>query len=913
MPLEAGFRLGVYVIQGQLGAGGMGEVYRAHDTKLNRDVALKILPSEFAVDPDRLARFKREAQVLASLDHPNIGAIYGFEESDGIHALVLQLVEGPTLADRIAECPLPIAEALPIARQIADALEAAHDKGVIHRDLKPANIKIAPDGQVKVLDFGLAKLIDADAGPSSQIRGYSPGLTNSPTITTPAMTRMGIILGTAAYMSPEQAKGQPADKRSDVWSFGCVFYEMLTGTRAFEGQDVSDTLAAVLRGEPDWTKLPTVVPSLIRALVEGCLEKDRKERIADISTARFLLSERRTTVGSVPVAARRLTSTRAALLAAITASIAAIAGWSVRPSGNAVTPITRFSIRLGEDQRFTNGGRRLVAISPDGSQVIYVANQRLYLRSMSDLDARPIAGTESSTAVTSPVFSPDGRFVAFWSGTDRTLKKVAIGGGTAVTICQADNPFGMAWSSDGLVFGSDGQNIMRVSADGGTPELLVRVKSDELASTPQILPDGRGTLFTLETDNRDVPEKARIVVQTSGQSEPPQTLIEGATNGRYLSTGHIVYAVEGKLFAVSFDLRTLKVTSKPVLVVEGIARAGIGGVAHFAVSEGGSLVYVSGPASTTAREFELALLDRSGKIETLKLPPGPYEFPRVSPDGKQVAFGTDDGKEANVWIYELSGTNAMRRLTFGGRNRFPIWSADGQHVAFQSDREGDPGIFWQRAGVSGSAERLTKPEAGTSHVPESWSPKGDVLSFSAGMGSRFMLWVLALRDRRATRFAGVESGVLAGSAFSPDGRWLAYQSGNWALAGPPTRVTAYVEPFPPTGAKYQISKANGFHQFWSRNGKELFYSAGAGPGQWFVVDVTMRPSFALGNPVPVPGAGLLMGNPPLMPRNYDLTSDGRRIGVVRSDRSLSFDRLQTGNIQVVLNWSEELKQRVPTR
>ena len=256
MPLEAGFRLGVYVIQGQLGAGGMGEVYRAHDTKLNREVALKILPSEFAVDPDRLARFKREAQVLASLDHPNIGAIYGFEESDGIHALVLQLVEGPTLADRIAEGPLPIAEALPIARQIADALEAAHDKGVIHRDLKPGNIKIAPDGQVKVLDFGLAKLIDADAGPSSQIRGYSRGLTNSPTITTPAMTRMGIILGTAAYMSPEQAKGQPADKRSDVWSFGCVFYEMLTGTRAFEGEGVSDTLAAVLRGEPDWTRLP---------------------------------------------------------------------------------------------------------------------------------------------------------------------------------------------------------------------------------------------------------------------------------------------------------------------------------------------------------------------------------------------------------------------------------------------------------------------------------------------------------------------------------------------------------------------------------------------------------------------------------------------------------------------------------
>src|SRR4029453_2939464 len=259
------------------------------------------------------------------------------------------------------------------------------------------------------------------------------------------------------------------------------------------------------------------------------------------------------------------------------------------------------------------------------------------------------------------------------------------------------------------------------------------------------------------------------------------------------------------------------------------------------------------------------------------------------------------------------GTSAMRRLTFGGRNRFPIWSADGQHVAFQSDREGDLGIFWQRAGVSGSAERLTKPEAGTSHVPESWSLQGDVLSFSVGMGSRFMLWVLALRDRRATRFAGVESGVLAGSAFSPDGRWLAYQSGNWALAGPPTRVTAYVEPFPPTGAKYQISKANGFHQFWSRNGKELFYSAGAGPGQWFVVDVTMRPSFALGNPVPIPGAGLLGGNPPLMPRNYGLTPDGRRIGVVRSDRSLSFDRLQTGNIQVVLNWSEELKQRVPTR
>ena len=732
-----GRNIGSYAVTAWLGSGGMGDVYRARDARLGRDVAIKVLPSAFVSDRDRVARFTREAQVLASLNHPNIAAIYRFEEANDVKALVLELVEGPTLAECIAKGPIPVDDALPMARQIADALEAAHEQGIIHRDLKPANIKLRPDGAVKVLDFGLAKALERVAAP----RGEA---TTSPTITGPERTQMGMILGTAAYMSPEQAKGRQADKRSDVWAFGAVLYEMMSGRRAFTGEDISDTLAAVLRQDVDWTALPASTPVSVRRLLARCLDRDVRQRLRDIGEARIVLADPAPhTIGD------------------------AKGGASVSPL------VTRFRFVLGEGQQFTNPGR-LVAISPDGTRMVYSANQRLYLRSMSELEAKPIPGTEVPQGfVAEPVFSPDSRSVAFISFSRRTLtlKRIAVGGGAAVAICPLSVPFGLTWAADGILFGQGTNGIMRVSANGGKSELIVSVTRGELAHDPQMLPDGQTVLFTLAADAGTVVwDEAKVVVQRLRSGER-KVLIDGGSDARYLPTGHIVYALDGVLFAVPFDLKRLEVTGGPIPMIEGIRRSldTGGGTAHFSVSETGSLVYVPGPVSTTRTDSDLALIDRNGIVQQLRLPAGSYHVPRVSPDGKRVAVGTVEGKEAIVWLADLAGTSSIRRLTFTGKNRFPIWSADGQRVAFQSDREGDLGIFWQSADGIGPAERLTKPEEGTAHVPESWSPNGDVFLFGVTEGSKVSLWTFSVRDREAKPF-GVRSSAPIASAFSRDGQ-----------------------------------------------------------------------------------------------------------------------------------------------
>jgi serine/threonine protein kinase len=880
----------------------MGEVYRARDTKLGRDVALKILPDTFAADPERLARFQREAQVLASLNHPHIGAIYGLEESDGVRALVLELVEGPTLADRIAQGAIPLDEALPIAKQIAEALEAAHEQGVIHRDLKPANIKVRPDGTVKVLDFGLAKLTEAPAASGAV------GLSQSPTITTPAMTGVGTILGTAAYMSPEQAKGRPADKRSDVWAFGCVLYEMLTGERAFEGEDVSDTLAAVLRGDPDWTTLPGQMPSSIRMLLDGCLKKDRKQRFGDISTALFLMREPNEIFGRpspLQVTPRPVWKRAIPVVAAsvVVSAIVGIVAWNFRL---AATPpsVTRFPFTLAEGQQFTNTGRHLVSISPDGTQMVYVANRQLYLRSLSDLDARPIAGTDTGAGVTNPVFSPDGRSIAFYSISDQTLKRISVNGGAAVTICEAGNPFGVSWDRDSILFGQGSRGILRVSANGGKPELLVPVSGDGIAHGPQMLPDGQTVLFTLAAGS--TPErwdKAKIVAH-SLKSGHAKTLIDSGSDGRYVTTGHIVYALGGVLFAIRFDPRRLETAGGPVPIVEGVARANGGqtGAAHFSFATNGSLIYVPGPAGSSAGQYDLALLDRKGVADPLKIRPNVYEFPRVSPDGKRLAVGTDDGKEANIWIYDVAGTTSIRQLTFGGKNRFPVWSATSQRVAFQSDREGDLGIFWQAADGTGTAERLTTAEKGTTHVPGSWSPDGSTLLFELNKGSTTFLRRLALRDKKMAAFDNVESTLPISPVFSPDGRWVAYASNGGA-----TGVSVFVQPYPATGAKYLI--ASGFHPLWSPDGKELIFPA---TGGLQVVSTSTTPAFAFRNSTPISPGPLRMRGPNVA-REFDISRDGQRvIGVMRA--GLTQSALGSApQVQVVLNWFEELKARVPTK
>lgn len=546
MLLSAGTRLGSYEILSALGAGGMGEVYRARDTKLGRDVALKILPDAFASDPDRLARFQREARVLASLNHPNIGGIYGLEEANpspssgqaAVTALVMELVEGETLEGKIRHGSglmadgygrsrrstiddqpsaishepsrgLPVDEALAIARQIAEALEAAHEQGIIHRDLKPANIKVRADGTVKVLDFGLAKAMEPV--------GSAPNISRSPTITTPAMmTGVGVILGSAAYMSPEQAKGRAADKRSDVWSFGCVLYEMLTAKRAFEGEDVADTIAEVLKGDPDWAALPSTTPPSIRALVEGCLRKDRKQRIGDISTALYLLNQPATTLGAAPaLVAPPRPPWRRALPVVVTAVVvfALTAGvmWRLRPSIPA--PVMRFAIAIPDGQQLTANGRA-IAVSPAGTRIVYLANQRLYLRSLSDLEVRPIVSAENAGSTPgNPVFSPDGGSIAYFE--QGTIKRIALSGGAAMTVCEADQIFGMSWNGDTIFFGQGSKGIMRVSANGGKPETVASVKMGELAHGPQLLPDGQTLMFTLATGTgADRWDKAHIVAES---------------------------------------------------------------------------------------------------------------------------------------------------------------------------------------------------------------------------------------------------------------------------------------------------------------------------------------------------------------------------------------------------------------
>src|SRR5262245_22519212 len=531
-----GTKLAHYEITSHIGSGGMGEVYQATDTKLGRSVAIKFLPEAFSDDSERVARFEREARVLASLNHPHIAAIYGLEYANGTHFLVLELVEGETLADQLRRGPIPLDESLKIAEQLAEAVQAAHEKGVIHRDLKPANIKITHDGVVKVLDFGLAKATGIESAEGEV-------LSNSPTRRTLASTP-GMILGTAAYMSPEQARGRPVDRRTDIFAFGCVLYEMLTGKRAFEGEDISDTLAAVLRADPDWNALPRDLPVPVGILLQRCLLKDRAQRIADMSVAKFVLSEpvfmSRSDV-SAAISAQRRSRSRTALWIAAAALITAAATGALvsalRPS-TAAPPIGRFSIALPEGQTFSTISRSNIAISPDGTQLVYAANSRLYRRSFSDLEATVIAGSEAKDQIGDLAFSPDGRLVAFYAVAENTLKRIALNGGTVVTICTPCGSSGVSWSEEGIVFG--GRVILRVSPDGGTPERLVTLKEDEAAYGPQILPGGQAVVFTLvQLPDRDW-EKAKIVIQSLATGER-KTIIEGAAASRYLPTGHLMY------------------------------------------------------------------------------------------------------------------------------------------------------------------------------------------------------------------------------------------------------------------------------------------------------------------------------------------------------------------------------------
>ena len=916
MSLVPGQRLGPYEVVGTLGAGGMGEVYRARDSALGRDVAIKILPEPVANNPEQLTRFTREARTLAALNHPNIAYIHGLEESGRVRALVMELVEGEDLSQLIARGPMPAAVAVPLARQIAEALEAAHEQGIVHRDLKPANIKVRPDGTVKVLDFGLAKAM-------APVAAMSPGVSMSPTITTPAMTQMGVMMGTAAYMSPEQAKGREADKRSDVWAFGAVLYEMLTGRRAFDGEDMSDTLASVLKSDPEWADLPAEVPPAVRTLIRRCLAKDRRQRVADISAAKFILSElgnvgASATTSALPVAAAPQSHWRTLAVAAAAAVLTAIvigAGvWALRPTPS--TPlVTQFAFTLPEGQSFTGVGRQLVAISPDGTKVVYQANSRLYLRSLGDLEPHVIPGTDSDGGLLNPVFAPDGQSIAYFAqsregSSPNVLRRIPITGGTPSTMASLTVPFGASWGSEGVLVGQGRGGIVLVSPTNKAPARVVSVAPDEWAHGPQMLPGGQTVLFTLAKGSGDDRwENAQVVAQSLADGTR-RVLIEGA-DARYLPSGHLVYAAAGTVFVVSFDAASLTVTGTPVPAIVGVRRAtGLPtGTSQFAVSTTGTLVYVPGPASASATTRSLLIGNGDHEPVSLKIPPGGYTHPRAARDGKTIAIGRSDGSASDIWTYDLSGTTEIRRLTFDGKSRFPVWSSDSRRVTFQSARDGDRGIFWQVADGSGTAERLTTAAADEEHVPESWSRDGKTLLFSVVKGATHALWVFTPEGRKTAPFGRLESSASLSATFSPDGRWVAYSSTQPGGGLISANRGIYVEPFPPTGEKHQVPEvAIDFHPVWSPDGKNIFFVPMAARPT-MAVPIATQPSVTFGAAVDlpkVPRPGLLATDM----RGYDVLPDGRFISLT----PLSGDVANPSNaeVRVVLNWFEELKRLAPT-
>jgi serine/threonine protein kinase/Tol biopolymer transport system component len=908
--ITPGTRLSSYEIVASLGEGGMGEVYRARDTKLGREVAIKVLPDATADDDDRVARFEREAKALAALNHPHIAALYGMEEASGRHLLVMELVEGDTLADRLKAGPLPVVEALAIARQMADALEAAHERGIIHRDLKPANVKVTPDGKVKVLDFGLAKAIEGAPGSTHD-------LALSPTLTA-KVTMAGVILGTAAYMSPEQAKGLPTDHRSDVFSFGCVLYELLTGRQAFPGESVTDIIASVLAREPEWTAMPATLDPRLSRLLRRCLAKSRRERLQAIGDVRceieFILAEPAPSVAApvvVPSPPARPWWKHAlafASVAVIAGVLAGMAVWMFRPAPPP-PPTIRFTSSISTDAAlFTNFNRQVIGVSRDGSQVAFGAD-RLYIRRISELALQPVPGTEAVGSVTHPVFSPDGGSIVFWAASDRSLKRVTLGSRGVMTVCAlTEGGLGLHWAGDDIYFGDHGRGIKRVSANGGKVDIVVPIVDREELYGPQLLADGDTLIFTVGTRGITSWDRARIVAQ-SLRSGKRTTLVEGATDGRYVASGHLLFGRSGVLYAVPLNLETLSVVGEPVAVVEGVRRSAPAttGAVHFAVSDAGTLAYIPGPVASGGASLQLAVFDRTGGATPLNVPLGVYTHPRVSPDGSRLAVDVNEVNESSIWIYGFAKSSAARRLTFGGQDRSAVWSSDGQRVTFQSTREGDAGIWWQRADGSDTATRLTRADKDAAHTPQSWSPDGRHLLFDETRGDRVVVFDRSA-DGKAVPFSTLESDIPSDATFSPDGRWVVYST---RTPNGAAQAVIYLEPYPRTGARYQVSKSgeDGHHPMWSRDGREIFYTPG--PGNRFVaLPVTTTPAFAFGEPSLIPRP--FLNSPPTYLRTYDVSPDGKGVVGLRTD--VGANGLPVAPlVEVVLNWFEELKSRVPTK
>ena len=856
----------------------MGEVYRARDTKLNRDVAIKVLLPAVTNDPDRLARFSREAQVLAALNHPNIAHIHGLEESGDTRALVMELVEGPTLADRIAQGAIPLDEALPIAMQIADALEAAHEQGIIHRDLKPANIKVRDDGTVKVLDFGLAKAIEPGVGARSS--PVDEG--NSPTITTPAMTRAGMILGTAAYMSPEQSKGRPVDQRSDLWAFGAVLFETLTGRRAFAGDDITDTMVAVLSKEPDWAELPKTTPAMIQKLLRRCLAKDRRQRLDSAADARLEIQDAIAASADTPHPtadrAPRIRERLAWASAVVGLALALAASWTTARHAPSLGPEMRLDIATPP-----TAAPLSLALSPDGHMIAYVATSdgqsRLWLRMLESGASRAIAGTDGAA---SPFWAPDSRSLGFFS--DGKLRRVEVSGGSVQTLANAIGGVGGTWSRDNVIlFAALGRPIFRVPATGGEPLELRRLTQQGSDFAPHFLPDGRQFLYYV----RGAPEIRGVYVGGLDDTVETRRLLDSDAGAVYAPSGHLLFVRAGTLFAQDFDLARLEVAGRPIPVAEHLlSEADLG----FSASGTGSVAYRQ---SSGDPQEQFVWFDRSGKgIRRMGEPVSTgLAAPSLSPDGERVGMYRSVDGNVDVWVLDTKRGVLSRVTSDAADDVSPVWSPDGGSIVFSSNRKGVQNLYRKSMTVGGSEELLLS--TAERKTATDWSPDGHFVLFtSVGSKSGADIWAVSL-DERATAFPVAQTTFDEhGGQFAPDGHWIAYQSNESG------RAEIYIQPFPGPGSKRLISTNGGTQVRWRRDGKELFYVARDGhlmAASIRLASTSQAPE--VGTPVslfaPPLGGAVAQGDPR---HQYMLSADGQRILVA------TVAEAAVAPITIILNW-----------
>jgi len=873
--LSPGTTLGSYRIVAAIGAGGMGEVYRAHDTNLGRDVAIKVLPDAFSADAERLARFEREARVLASLNHTNIATIHGLERSGTTAFLIMELAVGETLAARIARGPVPLDDVLPIATQIAAALEGAHDKGIVHRDLKPANVVVSPDGKVKVLDFGLAKAMSTEPSPMD--------VSMSPTMAH-AGTMAGTILGTAAYMSPEQARGKPVDKRTDIWAFGCVLFEMITGKASFEGETLTDIVAAVVKNDPDWASLPVALPSNVRTVLRRCLKKDPAERLRDIADARMELLETPADAGSptpspAPGAARRRTALpwMVALLTSIAAVVFAVRS-GTRSEGIPTTVRLQLSAPAGVE--LFNGAAQGIAVSPDGQRVAFIGTlggvRNVYVRRLDQFEATPLRGTESAFTC---FFSPDARYIGFIS-TNRSLKRVSLSDGLVQTLTPSDADYtaASAWTADDHVIFGRAQTLWQTSAAGGTPTRLTTLAPGEVTHAFPAAVGRTAVLFTTTTADR----KTRLDALTLSTGER-HVVLESASFGMVTSNGHLIFFRDGALLAAPFDIKTATVTGTPVRVIENVM-VGNTGTPLVALSDSGTLV----SAGSDAVASTIVSVTRQGAQEQVNDARRLYFGPRYPPDGRRIVVQAG----SDLWIYDAVRAT-FTRLTSDSTtgNSFPIWTSDGTRVIFRTGT----GLFSIDASGGGQAEPI--PGTSISDFPTGVSPSGDGLLIARQTSDTGQdVYLLSLRGQPDPKPVVATPALEGGGQYSPDGRWLVYVSDGSG------QMQVYIRPSHGPERRWQVSTAGGTSPVWSRNGREVFYRNG---NKMMAVAVTAGAELTLSAPQMLFDQPYAYGQTITIP-NYDVSPDGQRFLMIRIDPT-------AGRLNVILNWLDELKRLSPAR